>query len=110
MRRYETVIAFDTHFNDERIIQEVEKVKGLLSSNSAENINVDKWGRKELAHPVNNRSYGAYYAFSYDTNNNQLVEKLNSILRIDDGVLKFQSHKLGIPKRKFKGSISKQDD
>ena len=109
MRKYETLIAFDTHFNDERITQEVEKMKGLLAENSAQNISIDKWGRKELAHPVKNRAYGAYFVFNYETDNHSIIDRINKVLRIDDGVLKFQTHRLGAPKRKFKGRNIKEE-
>lgn len=104
MRKYETVVVVGADLPEARLKEEVTKIEGFLSSQGAKDVKLDRWGTKELGHRMRKHSVGNYLCFTYETENARLVDSLINVLRIDDTVLKFQSHCINAKVRKFKGN------
>lgn len=104
VRRYESVVIFNSRLNDSQIKDEIKKVENLLKSNNANITGVDTWGKKEIAYAFNKQRTGYYVVFNYETANHEAANTLQSILRITDSVHKFQTHMINSKTRKFKGN------
>jgi len=87
-----------------KVKEEVSKIEGVLASLGAKEVKLDRWGTKELGHRMRKHSTGNYLCFTYETENARLMEGLVNQLRINDTVLKFQSHRISDKVRKFKGN------
>jgi ribosomal protein S6 len=81
-----------------------------LSSNQAEKINVERWGRNPIAYKAKRFNYAHFVCFKYESANHGVVEALSAILRISDNVLKFQTHYINEKVRKFKGNPKRRPD
>lgn len=106
MRKYETIIIYDSVLTDEQVAAESENFNKFLSENGAENVVVDGWGKRELAFQMNKKNYGAYVVFYYESESAVLGERINESLRINESITKFQTHRISESSRKFKGRLS----
>ena len=106
MKRYETVVIFDPVLTDEDVATQTESFKNFLLTNNAIDIVVDSWGKRELAYKLNKRNHGAYVVFYYATDNSELGQKINDLMRINESVIKFQTHRIKDRMRKFQGRKS----
>lgn len=107
MRKYETVVVFDPSLGEAELKEEIKKTQTLLENNGAAEIDVDSWGKKEIAYLVGKTRYGHYVALNYRSASSETVAGVEGILRITDAVLKFQTHRINERKRKFKGNPKK---
>jgi small subunit ribosomal protein S6 len=103
-RKYETVVIFHPELNKDRISQEVNSIKQILTTNGAQEIQAVQWGKRELAYLAHKQHQGSYVVFEYSSANSKLVSALALVLRINDRLLKFQTHRINEHKRKFKGN------
>lgn len=103
-RKYESIAIFNPTLSEAAIKDEIKKFEKFLETNSAKNIQVDNWGRKQIAYAVEKQSYGTFVCFKFESENHEIVNQLNAIFRITDNVIKYQSHKIIEKVRKFKGN------
>ena len=103
-RRYESVVVFNPRLSDSQIKEEVKKVEALLAAQKAKVSTVDTWGKKEAAFSFGKQKFGYYVVFNYETANHQVANELQSVLRINESVQKFQTHLIHTKVRKFKGN------
>ncbi len=104
MNSYELVVVFKQDLGDAAIKEEAQKVQTLISNNGGVSIEPVVWGRKEIPYIQSRMASGYFYAFNFQSPKSETVAEVESILRITEGVEKFQTHKTSLPKRKFKGN------
>ena len=104
MRKYETIIVFHPELSKESLEKEVEKVSELLKNNGAEFVEPLHWGRKQIAYLAKKQTHGHYVCFQYQTNNSAIVDEAITVFRIQDNILKFQTHRVNESRRKFQGN------
>ena len=56
VKNYESVIIINAALEDEQIDLVISKIVDNLKLNGGEVIDVDKWGRKRLAYPIQKKS------------------------------------------------------
>lgn len=106
MRTYETIAVFNPTLQEEALKKEIKKFEAVLSGAGAQSISLDVWGRREIAYTVGRFKHGHFVRFSFEGQNAELVPTLQQHLRLNEQVIKFQTHRLNLPKRKFKGRIN----
>ncbi|MGN1134423.1 MAG: 30S ribosomal protein S6 [Oscillospiraceae bacterium] len=85
---YEAMVVFSTKSNDEEGIKALtEKFTALISSN-AENVEVNDWGKRKLAYPINYETEGYYVLWDF-TAKPDFPAELERVLGITDGVIRF---------------------
>ena len=104
VRRYESVVVFKPRLSDSQVKDEVKKVEAVLAANQATLQGVDTWGKKEAAFSFNKQRFGYYVVFNYEAANHEVPNALQSVLRINESVQKFQTHLIKTAVRKFKGN------
>ena len=83
---YETVIVFSMKNGEESVTALVEKFNKLISEN-ATIVNVDTWGQRALAYPINDETVGYYVVVEF-TSTPEFPAELDRIYKITDGVLR----------------------
>ena len=83
---YENVAVFSTTLGEEGIAAIVTKFKDLISSNGTIT-NVEEWGKRRLAYPINDETDG-YYLLVEFTSAPDFIAELERIYKITDGVLR----------------------
>ena len=97
-RQYEAVYVFDSQLEDAAINDRLGRFHALLGS--AEDIQVNHWGRRQLAYPIKRRESGYYVVAKFGVESNVLPEYERAI-KLDDGILRhlltLHENELGAP-------------
>ncbi|WP_163327985.1 30S ribosomal protein S6 [Desulfurobacterium thermolithotrophum] len=91
---YEMVYILRPTMSDEEIEKGIEKVNSYVERYNGEVLLVDKWGRRELAYPINDYDRG-YYVLEYiKTNDRDFVKNMENFFRINEDVIRFLTFRL----------------
>lgn len=84
--KYETIFVVDSTLTDEATAAIVEKFKTLVEQNATLG-EVNEWGKRRLAYPINDLMEG-YYVLMTFTAAAAIPAELDRIFRITDGVMR----------------------
>ena len=84
--KYETVFIVDVNLGEENIAAMVEKFKTLIEANGTVT-NVNEWGKRRLAYPINDLNEGHYVLMTF-TAAPELPAELDRVLKITEGVMR----------------------
>jgi small subunit ribosomal protein S6 len=112
MKNYETVFILNPVLSDDQAKDTVEKFVKVLTKAKAEVINVEKWGLKRMAYPIQNKSTGFYNLIEFATTSSDLVNTLETEFRRDESVMRFlttvlDKHAIVYNARRRKGEFNK---
>ncbi len=93
MTFYETIFIVKTDLGDEALAEKVTWATDILTSNGAEVINVEQWGKKRLAYQVNKQKHGIYVLMHYE-GDPKVVPELERNLKLSEDILKHLTVKL----------------
>ena len=89
---YETLFITDVSNGEEATKATVEKFTGLIGSNG-EIIEVNEWGKRRLAYPINDMPEGYYTVVTHKCAPDFLAE-LDRLFNIDESVMRSMTVKL----------------
>ncbi len=104
MRKYETILIMNPDLSEGDLKTEVSKIESQLTSHKAQSIRSDRWGKKELGYRMKKKSVGSYVSVHFEGNTSELVDEMTSLLRINEHILKFQTHRISDRVRKVRES------
>ena len=84
--KYETVMVCSVKNGEEAAKAIVERIQALIEKNASLE-NVEEWGTRRLAYPINYEHEGYYVIFTYDCEP-EFPAELDRIFRITDGVMR----------------------
>lgn len=84
--KYEATLVFSVKAGDEAVTALNEKFKALIAENATVE-NVDEWGKRKLAYPINYENDG-FYVFTTFESAPEFPAELERIAGITDGVLR----------------------
>lgn len=85
-QKYEAVAVFSTKLEKEAITELIDKFKKLIEENAALT-EVDEWGVRKLAYPINYEEDGYYVLFSFESKP-EFPKELDRIFNITDHILR----------------------
>ena len=83
---YEVVFVVDPAQGEEGVAAQVNNFKTLIEQN-ASNVEVEEWGTRKLAYPIDYKTEG-YYVLVNFTSAPEFPRELDRKLRIADGILR----------------------
>lgn len=83
---YETIAIFSLTEGEESVAALTERFKSLIEENATVN-NVEEWGKRRLAYPINDENEG-HYLFVEFTSAPEFPAELDRIYKITEGVLR----------------------
>ena len=86
---YETLFAVSGNLVEEDAKAVVEKFVTLINENASD-VNVNEWGKRRLAYPINYVTEGYYVLVSYKSEPSFPLE-LERVLGITEGVLRYMT-------------------
>ncbi len=86
MNKYELMFIIDPSLEDAKKDETVETVKSIIAD-AGEVENVDVWGLRKLAYPIQKKSEG-YYVVMQFTAKPELPKELDRRLRISDNCMR----------------------
>ena len=84
--KYEAVLVFSVAAGEESVTALKEKFSALISENGTIE-NVDEWGKRRLAYPINDETEGFYIVVNFESGADFPAE-FERIAKITDGVLR----------------------
>ncbi len=87
MAKYETTLVFSVKESEEKAKSLVEKFKDFIAKSGTVE-NVDEWGKRKLAYPINYETDGYYVVIKHE-NEPTFVAEFTRVLNITDGVLRY---------------------
>jgi len=114
MKNYETVFILNPVLSEDQAKDTVEKFAKVLTNTKANIVNVEKWGLKKLAYPIQHKSTGFYNMIEFEAENNA-VAVLETEFRRDESVMRFLTTALDkfaveYNSRRRKGDFNKNKD
>jgi len=111
-KNYETVFILTPVLSDVQMKDTVDKFVNLLKEEGAEIVNVENWGLKKLAYPIEKKSTGFYVLVEFKALPT-LIKKLEIEFRRDEKVMRFlttvlDKHALTYADRRRKGEFNKK--
>jgi small subunit ribosomal protein S6 len=86
---YEMVYILRPTMSDEEINAAIEKVNSYVERYGGEVLKIDKWGKRQLAYPINDYDKG-YYVLEYlRTDKRDFVRNMENFFRINEDVIRF---------------------
>lgn len=86
-RTYESVVIFDSTLAESQVEDRVERFKGILSGDGSSAFEVDHWGKRKLAYPIQKNEQGIYAVLRYEAEPDE-VKEFDRIARLDEMVLR----------------------
>ena len=84
--KYEVLYIIDPAQGEEGIAALVEKFKAMVEAEGTLS-NIDEWGKRRLAYPVNDLTEGYYVLMNMETNP-AFPAELERVMKITEGVLR----------------------
>ncbi|MGD8552568.1 MAG: 30S ribosomal protein S6 [Anaerolineales bacterium] len=88
MRNYEIAYIADSDLDDSSLAELEEKVKGWVEANGGKVSDVDRWGKRWLAYPIQKKNDGFYFFVKAEMPANAPVE-VERNLRLNEQILRF---------------------
>ena len=89
MSKYEIAVVLSAKLEDDERTQIIEKITGLVERFGGTVADVDNWGKKKLAYPIQKMDEGFYNFIHFETENAACPGEMEQQLRIMDGVIRY---------------------
>lgn len=90
---YELTYIVNSVISDEQVKDMVSRVTAYVTENAGEIIEVDEWGARRLAFPIQKKRNG-YYVNMYFKAPGELIPRLERAMEIDDNILRYLTLRL----------------
>lgn len=87
MREYELVLIFKPDLGEEEVPSAVERLTSLIGTEGGQVNNVDRWGKRKLAYPIQRYLEGDYVLTRFNIEPEH-VESLEANLKINESLLR----------------------
>ena len=87
MNNYETIFIVRPNLEQEAITAAIEKIKGVITNNGGEIVEVEDWGKKKLAYPIAKQTEGYYTLINFKSDAD-LPKELTRVYKITDSIIR----------------------
>lgn len=87
MKKYELMYIVKADLDEEARKAEIEKLHKILTDNGAKVTNVNEWGLRNFAYPINDMLKG-YYVVIKLTADDAALKEFNRLAKIDSNVVR----------------------
>ena len=84
--KYESVFIINSELGEEAIAELVAKFKTLVEKNGTL-VNVDEWGKRKFAYPINDMNEGYYVLIDFESAPSFPAE-LDRVFKITEGIMR----------------------
>lgn len=90
---YESVIILNASLEDDQIDSTLNRIEDQISTSGGKITDIDKWGRKRLAYPIQKSKSGYYVVYLFESPR-ELIAKLERNYRLDENIIRYLTIKL----------------
>ena len=84
--KYETIFIVNPKLEEAAATAVVDKFKSLVEANST-NVEVEDWGKRRLAYPINDMAEGYYVLMNFESKP-EFPAELERVMKITEGVMR----------------------
>ena len=111
MKNYETVFILNPVLSEDQAKDTVDKFVKVLTKTKADIVNVEQWGLKRMAYPIQNKSTGFYNLIEFAAEPTAINILETEFIR-DESVMRFlttvlDKHSIEYNARRRKGEFNK---
>ena len=88
MNNYETVFIVTPVLSEAQVAEVADKFQGIITENGGSIVNVENWGLKKLAYPIQKKSTGFYFLVEF-TGEGSIINTLETQYRRDERIIRF---------------------
>ena len=92
MNNYETVFIVTPVLSEAQVVEVADKFQGVITENGGTIVNVENWGLKKLAYPIQKKSTGFYFLVEF-TGEGNIINTLETQYRRDERIIRFLTFK-----------------
>ena len=92
MNNYETVFIVTPVLSDAQVQEVCDKFQGVITENGGQIVNVENWGLKKLAYPIQKKTTGFYFLMEF-TGEGAIINTLETQYRRDERIIRFLTFK-----------------
>ncbi len=92
MNNYETVFIVTPVLSDAQVQEVCDKFQGVITENGGQIVNVENWGLKKLAYPIQKKTTGFYILMEF-TGEGNIINTLETQYRRDERIIRFLTFK-----------------
>lgn len=90
---YESVVILNASLEDDQINSTLNRIEDQISTSGGKITDIDKWGRKRLAYPIQKSKSGYYVVYHFESPR-ELIAKLERNYRLDENIIRYLTIKL----------------
>lgn len=90
MNKYEILYVIDAQLSDEDIAANITKFEDLVKNHKGNVLNVDKWGKKTLAYPIDYKTEGYYVLMDFESAPDFIVE-IERVMKITEPIMRYMA-------------------
>jgi|SRR5690349_19563674 small subunit ribosomal protein S6 len=114
MNNYETVFILNPVLSEDQAKDTVDKFVKVLKKANADVINIEQWGLKKMAYPINKKSTGFYNLIEFKAES-PVIDTLETEYRRDESIMRFlttvlDKHAIVYNERRRKGEFKNKAD
>lgn len=99
MTNYELMLVVDPFLEDAEHQAMLEKATDQLKRHGGNITQVDPWGKRRLAYPINKKLEGFYALITFDgTIDGAAIAEVERVLRLDEKVMRVMITRIPVPK------------
>ena len=87
MNKYENLYVINAELTEEEIKSIIEKFAKVITDNGGEIEQIDEWGKRRLAYPINDMAEGYYVLMNCECKP-ELPAELDRVFKITEGILR----------------------
>lgn len=88
MRDYETLYIVDSSLETDAIKQLVDKFKGVIEEKGGSVQEIDEWGKRRLAYPIDHHREGYYVLMNFNAEPDA-AQDLERVFKITGGLMRY---------------------
>ena len=92
MNNYETVFIVTPVLSEAQVAEVADKFQGVITENGGSIVNVENWGLRKLAYPIQKKSTGFYFLVEF-TGEGSIINTLEPQFRRDERIIRFLTFK-----------------
>ncbi len=85
---YESVVIINAALEDNQIEESLANVERIVKENGGEIKDINNWGRKRLAYPINKSKSGYYSVYTFQAPSDS-IKKIERAFRLDETVIRY---------------------
>jgi len=89
VRYYENLFIVHPNHEQEKLTNTIEEVKKEINNLTGNILELEDWGKRRLAYPIEKQKYGNYVLIQYESKNSKINRELENWMKLRPEILSY---------------------